>query len=169
MQYNLTYTQNSADIKRCEKIYKWVFIFYAGFCVPYIIGAIIFIIITPLHDEIDYLLNGIVFKLITLCLGTMGCYKKNQISAAAAPCCMAVNLLLYQGFNSTIMILSIPAAILTILANRKYKYLEQCEGFPYFNERFEASEELKSSGRDIYQERYEEIKKKHTSDKMDDI
>lgn len=169
MQYNLTYTQNLAALKRCEKIYKWVFIFYAAFCVPHIIGAIIFIVITPSHNEIDYLLNGIVFKLILLCLGTMGCYKKNQLLAAAAPVCAAVNLLLYQGLNSMIMTLSIPAAILTIMTNRKYKYLEQCEGFPYFNERFESSEELRNSGRNIYQERYEEIKEKHTSDKMDEI
>ena len=169
MQYNHTYTQNLAALRKCEKIYNWVFFIYAGICIPCIVGAVIFIVITDQHDELFYLLDGIIFKLIILYLGIMGCYKKNQLMAAAAPVCTVTDALIFGGFNSIIMILSIFAAIMTVMANKKYRYLEQCEGFPYFNERFETSEELRNSGRDIFQERYEEIKRNHTSNKMDEI
>ena len=183
MEYNFTFTQNRSALVKCEKIYKWIFIMYASVCAPYILASFILIILTVSGDALWLFADGIIFKLLIFIFGLLGCYKKESLFTWLAPAASALNIAVcgsdspyFQSFfimlddiNAIILALSVIAAVITTLTNAKYHYLEQCEGFPYFNERFEESENLRNSGRDIYQEKYEEIKNKHKSDKMDDI
>lgn len=173
MLYNESYTKNSAALKRCQIAYNCIFIVYASFCIPWIAASLFGIIITRAHNELYYLFDGIIIKLAILFCGTMGCYKHNSRFALAAPIIHFVDMLIFgDGIfdeRAVIMLGIIVLTIFTVLTNKKYHYLEQCDGFPYFNERFEASNEIFKTKRDIYAEQLEEIKNKHTSDTMDEI
>ncbi len=68
--------------------------------------------------------------------------------------------------------LSVIELVLLTITNKKYHYLEECEGFPEFNERVDVQNEAFNSQRDTYAEEYEKLKEKRASrstDYMDDI
>ena len=71
---------------------------------------------------------------------------------------------IYDLINSIAMAITI---FIVSLVNNVYHKLEACEGFPYFNERFE--EEKKEAKKDKYQEYWDELKSKNKGSEMDEI
>ena len=64
-------------------------------------------------------------------------------------------------------ILFIVSNIVFIILNKQYHELEQIEGFPYFNKRFE--QEKANAKRNVYQEFADEVKSRNLGSKMDEI
>ena len=62
--------------------------------------------------------------------------------------------------------------MLNVIANKKYNWLEQQDGFPYFNVRYRVQEIDNSQWniKDPYTQKYEQIKKQDINNgKMDEI
>ena len=150
----------------------------------YAIAAVYLMLISMNGDILYLLFAGPVSKSALLVCGYLGAYKKNEMFAAAAPCIMIISLFIPEFFHSIgnyfdlfmgivisdfsidgiYLIASVIMAVITVVTNRKYRYLEQQEGFPYFNERFE----LQKAGGPKYgadsEERAEQLKKTQRSD-----
>lgn len=161
MQYNSTYSKNISELKNCQRWYKSIFAFYAFICIPNIAWSLIMIVISPYHDELNLFLDGVIFKLLIFAAATMGVYKNQNLYAIAASLLLIVNVAVfnYSSLDIAYIIISIAATIINCIVNRKYKLLEQCEGFPYFNERFEEYKETKEKDVDTFKESYDELKK----------
>lgn len=170
MQYNSSYSKNISKLKNCQRWYKSIFAFYALICVPNIAWSLIMIVISPYHDELNLLLDGVIFKLLIFTVATMGVYKNNNLYAIAASSLLIVNIVLfnYSTLDIVYIVISVAATIINCIVNKKYKILEQCEGFPYFNERFEEYKEIREKNIDTFKESYDALKKTQ-SDTMDDI
>lgn len=159
--YNYSYAKNKASLKKCEKAYKYITIFYlaAGFT---FIASHLFVgflaLFTPQDDEMMYFINGVILKIPFLAFGFLGCYQKKNLYAVLAFIVIGLNSVIYLTvINEILTTVSAVAAALTCIANRKYRELEQCDGFPEFNERFSKQEDAKKENRDVYQEQLEAI------------
>ena len=108
-----------------------------------------------------------------LATGFLGAYKKNSIIAAAALILAAINVpFSISGFGIIGLFVTFLLALLTILANQKYNWLKEQEGFPYFNLRFtnQKLDQVQYSIKDPYTQKLEDLKKKdNNSGKMDEI
>ncbi len=153
--YNLSYLKNKASLKRCESLYGIVTLFYLIVGFGYIFSNLYIALITPV-DTYYYFFNGVVFKLPFLAFGFLGCYLKRNMYAVLATFTIGVNSLIFTtGDNELVAVVSVIATILTCLTNKKYHELEQCEGFPYFNERFTEVNDARLENKDIYREQLE--------------
>ena len=123
-------------------------------CILYIFAATFLMILTVAGDVWFLFLDGFVFKGLLMYCGYTGVYKRSDFHALTAPLVALVNLPLpafangtnymdiflggvMEGFGmaSIVLTISVILALLTLKANRDYRYLEEQEGFPYFNER----------------------------------
>ncbi|NLT08875.1 MAG: hypothetical protein GXY08_05165 [Ruminococcus sp.] len=147
--------KNAMLMNKCKKICNRVGIAYMVGCGMYIFAATYLMILTVAGDAMFLFMDGFVFKGLILFFGYSGVYKHNDKFALAAPFVAFLNLGLtaiiggtnymdmflgavMQGFEmaSIVLAFSVLLAAFTLKANRDYRYLEQQEGFPYFNERF---------------------------------
>lgn len=170
MGYNKQHCENLASLKRCNRIFGITGTFYLIFCGLYAIDAIFMIVISVGGVIWRYFFDGVVFKAAILASGYYGCYTKNNFYTILTPFLCILNSIIFldMPLNTPLVSASIILAVLTVFANNKYKILEQCEGFPYFNERIDAQNELFENPKDIYKEQYENIVK-NSSDKMDEL
>lgn len=175
-------------LKRCNKVYNAVSILYVAGCGMYAIAAVYLMLISMNGDILYLLFAGPVSKSALLVCGYLGTYKKNDMFAMAAPCIMIISLFIPECFHSIgnyfdifmgivisgfsidaiYLAASVILAAVTIITNRKYRYLEEQEGFPYFNERFELQKAGGSQYGSSVREQVEERKKTQHSD-MDEI
>lgn len=175
-------------LKKCNKVYNAVSIVYVAGCGLYALAAAYLLLISMNNDILFLLFDGPVSKSALLVCGYLGVYKKNNLFAAAAPCVMLLSLLIPAVFhnngnyldmflgvaiggfsiNGIYLTASVIMAVITMITNRKYRYLEQQEGFPYFNERFELQKSGGVQYGSSFQERAEQLKKTQRSD-MDEI
>ncbi len=172
MQYNHTYNQNLKSLKNCKKLYNLIFYVYAFICIPWAASSLYAIIITTGHNELYYLIDGIVIKLAVFFCGLMGCYKHENIFALFAVGVQMLSLVISgSALNGVVATVFIAMCVINIITNKKYVWLEQQEGFPYFNERIEQTNEIFRSGRDVYKEQYEKLKEKNSSlsSEMDEL
>lgn len=154
--YNQSYLQNKASLRRCERVYNIVTLFYLVVNAVYILSHLYLALITPNGDTMHYFLDGVVLKIPFLAFGFLGCYLKKNLYAILAPVIIGINaLMVLITINEILSAISITAAVLTCLANRKYHELEQCEGFPHFNEHFTEVNDVRIENRDIYKEQLE--------------
>lgn len=133
----------------------------------------------PTFDVIAILIDGIILKIAHIAAAYIGIYKRSFIVTAAAPLIPTFCILVFSfsGYECTVHDMNImiaPIAVCIMIAslysNHKYAYLEQQEGFPYFNERFEnqKSETIKFNEKNPYSAMSEE-RKKNESDHMEDL
>ena len=175
-------------LKKCNKVYNAVSIVYVAGCVLYAFAAAYLMLISMNGDILFLLFDGPVSKSAILVCGYLGTYKKNDMLAMAAPCIMIISLFIPEFFhsignyfdifmgivvsnfsiNGIYLAATVVMAAITILTNRKYRYLEQQEGFPYFNERFEHQRSGGPQYGSSVREQIEERKKTQHSD-MDEI
>lgn len=173
--YNQSYLEHKAALKRCESIYGIVILFYLIVGLGYVISHLYLAFLTSLIPESEtmyYFLNGVVFKIPFLAFGFLGCYLKKNLYAVLALFTIGVNALIYTvGGNELISALTIIAMILTCVTNRKYHELEQCEGFPYFNERFTEVNDARLENKDVYKEQleYHKSRAEGRSGQMDEL
>jgi len=167
MGYNKLHCENLASLKRCNMLFNINAIFYIIFCGLYIIKSLIMLITCIDGSELIYLFDGIIFKVLILACGYYGCYAKNNFYTLLTPGLCVINMIAFAEIQLNIVLLSISLSlsIVVIFASKKYKILEQTEGFPYFNERIDAQNELFNNPKDVYKEQYENIIK-NSSDKM---
>lgn len=183
MPYNEEYTKNYTSLKKCNKVYTIVSVIYGAVCIPYALSQLYLMLLTA-NGDVSYLFFQAVFKAVIFVLGYLGCYKKdNRYSFASVGAallniiCLGYDDRYVQGFlfflddlGFMLIVLFSVLCGLVVYTNKKYHYLEQQEGFPYFNERFEKqkSDSIQYKIKDPYQQRLEEIQK-NSSDSMDEI
>ncbi len=154
--YNQSYLQNKASLRRCEQVFNIVTLFYLVVNAFYILSHLYIALITPNGDTAYYFLDGVVLKIPFLTFGFLGCYHKKNIYAILAPVAIGLNTVIYlTAVNEILSAISIAAAVITCIANKKYHELEQCEGFPHFNERFTEVNDARIEKRDVYKEQLE--------------
>lgn len=169
--YNQTYSINKTALNRCNKIYGIVFLAYAICCGLYMFTSVYLMILMPGSYAFSFFIDGVIFKALIFTAGTLGSYKKHDIFACVAPVFAVTNYICSAApFNPVFIPVSVIAAVLNILANKKYRVLEQCDGFPYFNERFESQKEIseKYKDKEVFRDEYEQLRKSSSST-MDDI
>lgn len=176
--------QNAAALRRCRKIYNTVSIIYAAMCLTYAASQLFMIILTNSHDELFLLIDGIIFKITLFVFGYLGCYKHQNKFVVFAIITSSLNMFvstfgssyfdkfigLYVDVNSVVFTACIIMSVFTIIANRKYKFLSQQLGFPYFNQRHEEHEldMTQNNIKSEFQQNYER-RQKTSSENMDDL
>lgn len=156
MDLEQEYGKNRISFKRCQRCYNIIAIFYmAAF------GGIVFCeLYSGVAGGSSASLIGFLISAATLAAGFGGVYIHRDILTIVAPFLASVN-----SFFFSIVSFFIPVCILcsvvNILTNRKYRWLEQQDGFPYFNVRFK-NQEIDSSQwniKDPYTQSFEKLKK----------
>ncbi len=158
-------------------MFNFIAIAYFFTSVPLAFTSLYLMLLTISGDVIIFFLDAI-FKLLIFAFGYTSCYiHNNKFSCYAVGVggidlilCKFINvhLSILNSFAYTLLITNIILCLLTLRLNKIYNYLEQQEGFPYFNERVEDQKAMQD--RDIYLERYNEIKKASSGKSdMDDL
>ena len=161
------YMNNKKIMKHCSIIYNiigYYYIFVYGFTV--LGGLILFWLIDG--NVLAFFFDAILCKGIILAGGLYSAYKKDNILVLIP----TVLIVLDTAFgiavlNSILLTLTIIASLLNIIANYHYHKLENCEGFPYFSERFDDQDDKYKNKIDVYEENFKRITE-NSSDKMDE-
>lgn len=169
MKSNDEMAHNSRLLKQCNGTYNTVTTIYAVICGFYA-GAILFgMFLGLVSSQLLAFLDGVVFKGALFFCGFMACYKHDTKFTLFAMVIALINTFLNDCINSFICIITIILSVVTAAANKKYHYLENQFGFPYFNERF-TEQNLDKCQREIkdeYQQNYERLMKNSSSDMTD--
>ena len=165
------------DLKTCETVYKTIFILNLAYVIMFAVYTLLELIVFMLarKNPLGLFFDGIILHGLYLFLSLNGGYKKDIKYSVFASIIMAISYLIPSGsamdeFDLMFAIESALFIIPTALANKKYKWLEQQEGFPYFNERFEEQKnKLKEyNEKNPYEERMKQIQQ-NSSGKMDEL
>lgn len=169
MNYDPEYAKNHLMLKKCRRMCNIIAIAYFISCIPFAFISLYSMILTVDNNVLPFFLDA-VFKAATFIFGYLSIYShKNLYGCYAAGIgildiivCGYDNflqsfLIMVDDLNVVLLTVYIILSILTFSTNKKFIYLEQQEGFPYFNERFEDQKSAKNI--DVYAERYEKIKK----------
>lgn len=162
-------THNYASLKKCEMAYKWVFGIYTILCLAFVITTLS-AGFNPLGlgDFALIFFDGIICKCAMLVSGFIGVYKKNDRAAILTPVILLINSLFFMSeVNFGLFVLSAGLAAVNVTANKKYRWLEEQEGFPYFNQALlEQDQHIQQQKiKDDYTINYERMKKT-SSDSM---
>ncbi len=168
MDLEQEYGKNRLSIKRCNRWYNIIAIYYL-----LVYGAKTFI------DVYSCFLGASLFMLLvalvsfaTLAAGFCGVYLHRDIFPIAAPLLALLHESLAGPIFDVIVPLCILCSVMNIVVNRKYRWLEQQDGFPYFNLRFRV-QEIDNSQWNIkypYTQSYEEIAKHDNNNgQMDEL
>lgn len=105
-------------------------------------------------------LIGFLISAATLAAGYGGVYVHRDILTIVAPFLATVNSFFFSIISFLYLFVSC-VQIVNIQVNKKYRWLEQQDGFPYFNVRFKY-QEIDSSQwniKDPYTQSFEKLKK----------
>lgn len=176
--------KNAVALRKCRKIYNTVSIIYAVICLTYAASQLFMLILTVSNDALYLFFDGIIFKLTLFVFGYLGCYKHQNKFAVLAIITSALNIFIskfgssyfdkfigaYIEVNPLIFVVCIIMSVLTFIANRKYEFLSQQFGFPYFNQRHEEHklDKIQNNIKSEFQQNYER-RQKTSSDNMDDL
>ena len=164
-------SENLTALRRCNKVYKFVFLLNAA-SVVIIIGCVFFQLIGSI-----LLLNDFLHTLLPLCFLMPGAavsaiysgYRRKDVFAVFAPILALIGVFL-RPIMGIMLSADILSALLVLCANAKYRYLEQQEGYPHFNpllhEQLQRAEDFHR--RDPYKELARKLKK-NAADSMDTI
>lgn len=154
------YGKNRTSIKICNICFNAIAIFY----------IVVFGYITSQSFSSADIACTII-NALTLCSGYIGVYKHQNVFSIAPPVLVLI-CSMFESRISYLFFLCVLCTVINIFANKKYRWLEQQDGFPYFNMRFRNQEFDKCQWniKDPYTVQLEEIKKNNNnSDHMDDI
>ncbi|MBR5681771.1 MAG: hypothetical protein IKW96_00640 [Ruminococcus sp.] len=167
MDLEQEYGKNRLSIKRCNRYYNIIAIFYLV-----VFGARIFAeIYSCFLGGSLFLLLGAFISAAALAAGFGGVYLHKDIFPIAAPFIVLLHDAIALSAFQIVTPLCFICSIVNILVNKKYRWLEQQDGFPYFNVRF-RDQEIDSSQWNIkapYTQSFEEIKKQDNNGQMDDL
>ncbi len=174
--YDSEFPKNLKALKLCNRIYKITFIIYAAFSGMYIFISLYFMLF-PIFDPLVLFADGIILQSLYFAAALMGTYKKNSYYAAIAPVFIALSILFLDKFQYIQFVfklqytfISIGIAAATVITNKKYKWLEEQFGFPYFSQLIEEQklDKIQLNIEDPYQRKLDELKKTQSSE-MDSI
>lgn len=169
MKSNDEMARNRKLLKECNRAYNTVTTIYAVICAFYA-GVILFgMFLGTVNSQLLAFLDGVVFKGALFFCGLMACYKHDTKFTLFAMVIALINTFLNDCINSPVFIITIILSVVTAVANKKYHYLENQFGFPYFSERFEE-QNMNTRQREIkdeYQQNYEKYMKTSSSDMTD--
>ncbi len=166
------YFKNRKMLRRCERIYKFIFLAYFISCVP---PALISLIYGTLYSaSVDdnstiFFAATMILLLVIFATGYFSVYKK-ELKFTYMSLLFAITLSLVNIIGVIHILIGVISAILLKFTNKSYQYLEQQDGFPYFNERFEENKNNLNEyiNNNPYQQTMERYKNA-SSGKMDDI
>lgn len=155
---------NRAVLNRCETAYKWIFGIYGIAFLASVVITISACLNSPMGMGTFSLLlfDGLICKCAMFVCGLLGVYKKNNRFAIAVPIILLINsVVCISPSNAVICFISVGAAVLNSIMNKKYHILENQEGFPYFNESLLEQEQhiQQQKIKDEYTLNYERLKK----------
>ncbi len=179
------YAKNLTMLKKCQKIYNIIFWVYCISCIPTAVMILIYgtlALASSVNENVFSFTATMILLVALFVTGLLSVYKKEK-RFTYLPIPIAILLSLIQCFDdmfflnvitldsmeSLYIVIAVASSIILTVVNKKYRWLEQQDGFPYFNERFEenknkVSEQKKNSPYQHYIDRY-----KNSSGKMDEI
>ncbi|MCM1507142.1 MAG: hypothetical protein NC177_08425 [Ruminococcus flavefaciens] len=178
------YAKNLAMLKKCRRIYNIIFWIYFLLCVPLAVITLIYGILSlaTVNSNVIGFVMTFILLLALFATGLLSIYKK-ETKFTYLPLLPAVILVLVNCFSDMYflniitldsmgpihMVIAIASSLILTVTHRNYRWLEQQEGFPYFNVRFEENknkleEYKKNNPYQHYIDRYN-----NSSGKMDDI
>ncbi len=179
--------QHGALYRKVKKYYNIASILYVALFLFYALAMLALGITLTGEKAIIIILDSLILKTGVIICGFMSCYKKNNVFAICATVIQIVSVILcpecgtfldllvgFAGtgltFNALLLILAIVLTVLTVINNKKYRYLSEQAGFPHFNER-RTNQEFDKKQREIkdeFQQKFDRLKKTST-DEMGDI
>ncbi|MDE5619241.1 MAG: hypothetical protein K2I80_01775 [Ruminococcus sp.] len=179
------YFKNRKMLRRCERIYKLIFRGYFISCVPLSLITLIYgsMALATVSSDIFRFTTTMILSLALFGTGLLSVYKKEK-KFTYLPLLFAIILSLVNSFDDMLFLnvltmyyidnipvfITVISSVLLTFTHKKYHYLEQQDGFPYFNERFEENKNSLSdyNNNNPYQQTMERYKKA-SSGEMDDI
>lgn len=179
------YSKNLAALKSCRRFYTIIFWTYCISCVPPALMILIYGTLA-LVSSADGSVFGFAATMILLTAlfvtGLLSVYKKEpKFTYLPIPVALLLslmqcfddmyflNVITFGSLESIYIVIAVASSLILTFVNKKYLWLEQQEGFPYFNERFEEKKDILSGyeNNNPYQkilDRYND-----SSGKMDEI
>ena len=153
------FSRNRAALDRCNRIYKWIFVFLAAFIIAAVIytfyQGIVFLLAARIADLIALLFAGIVFTPLSIGMMIYSGYRRIDMFAYFSPLVSLAGFLFGYIMGADVSYLAFPliavlaAVIPTVLTNARYRYLEEQEGFPHFSallmEQLQRSDDFKAN------------------------
>lgn len=166
------FSENLLALKKCERIYSFIFWVYALACIPYACALLIYSFLESLIlENIMESVRNFLFALAVFASGFISIYKK-ELKFTWLPVMIAFIAELATNFHDIFTLflgISLVSSLLLAFVHKKYQWLEQQKGFPYFNERFEEQKDAIAE-RKIHTPYQENIERyKNSSGKMDEI
>lgn len=180
------YSKNLAMLKSCRKFYTIIFWTYFISCVPTAVIVLIYGTLALASSTSSNIFGFTATMILLIALfvtGLLSVYKK-ETKFTYLPIPVAILLIFMNSFDDMFflnvltlysmgyihLVIAIASSIILTFTNKKYHWLEQQEGFPYFNERFEEKKNSLSEyeNNNPYQNAYEKYKN-NSSGKMDEI
>lgn len=185
---------NYRSLKMCRRFYTISMFAYAFFIVGYLLVAVFIMLGTVIqHDALFLVFDAVVFCPLAFFLAMRGCIFKNDFGALMLPICLAANqiilgiarkyvngvMFVFFSFRSVdycfwihfvVFVVCGVLAVINLFVNRKFRWLEQQVGYPYFNIRY-IEQNIDSQQNKIgraFQSEYERMKRTET-DQMSDI
>lgn len=164
-----TNLDNLKALKRCRKLETLLFLLImlpTAVLLVYMLIAIF----SPIYNDLVIILS-IVFRILYVVPAFVGLYCKKNYWVIAAPISSAINwVMTVNEMDGILCLIALAVAGGTVINNRVYAYLEQQEGFPYFNERFEMqkTDYDKFCEKDPFEAAAKE-RRKTATDKMEDL
>lgn len=172
------FSKNYTQLKACEKAYKWIFIVnfvMTGMILVMFIFSFIGSVTGYYRAIIPVLLCGLVLPVAHAGSSLYSCYRHHNMYAIVAFVCLAIALFmptetLIDGLIYIYIVISIPIAIITLIVNKKYLWLEEQPGYPDFNMLLESERERsrKFDEENPFEKRYKEIVR-NRAEAMDEI
>ena len=179
MADNADMARNKAALEHCNFVYKLIFFILAplvaGVIVYTFYEGIVLILAAKIADLLGLFSAGLVF--IPLSVGALlySGYRRNDLFAYISPLINLAGVLwsFLLGSDASYYVLPLGAVLIfalpTLLANSRYRYLEEQEGFPHFSEllmeQLKKSDDFKKN--DPFEEAAKRYKKQESNEMKD--
>ncbi len=179
------YLKNLRMLKRCKKIYTLIFWAYFISCIPLAFMTLIYgtMALANSIGSVFLFAATMILLLALFVTGFLSVYRKEKkFTYLPLPIAILIyfvncfddmfflNALTLYSMESIHIVIAVVSSVLLTFTHKNYRYLEQQEGFPYFNERFEKNKNALNeyNNNNPYQQIMERYKNS-SSGKMDDI
>lgn len=178
------YLKNLSMLKKCRRYYNIIFWIYFISCVPPAGITLIYgvLALSTVSSNVTGFAMTFILLLAVFATGLLSVYKK-ETKFTYLPLLPALILMLVNNFSEMFflnvitlysmgtihMVIAIASSVVLTVTNRKYRWLEQQDGFPYFNERFEKNKDSLSEYENNNPYQHYVDRYRNSSGKMDDI
>lgn len=179
------YSKNLIMLKKCRKIYNIIFWIYFVSCVPLALIVLIYGTLALASSANDNVLGFAATMILLIAFfgtGLLSVYKKEP-KFTYLPVPVSILLMLVNSFDDMFflnvitlysmgtihIVIAIASSIILTFINKKYHWLENQEGFPYFNERFEEKKNNLSEYENNNPYQHNLDRYRNSSGKMDEI